>query len=528
MFKKKSSLEGRFGMQPLFPSSQDQIQFLKEHYEEYLISDACKLDDQTWADIDMDRMFMELNASYSTAGDMMMYGMLRTPCLQAVQMKLRKDIIDWALHKEEERELVIPLLFDLGKRQEDMGKMMTRSYGNAKRKMISIALAILFLISIILAIMFPNPMVGFMIAIALCNMVRASFIHKRLQEDVNALVYILAHMDVLHALDKASFTGLTQLKQQIHRLSDELHNLKVGRSLDYFESSLRVTNLLFHTESITYDKFAQEIYEKRQLVTEAIALIGSIDACIAAASYIRFHKLNPDIELIEGNEKFIDAKQMVHPLLNDAVTNDVDLLENRIITGSNATGKSTFLKMIALNAVLAQSFHFVCAQSYRANYFQIATSMTIHDNLQAHESTYVAEVKSMMYLTKMESEIPTLCMIDEVLRGTNTQERIAASSVILKMLAQRNFRCICATHDVELTKILSDYYVDYHFSETMKDNHMVFDYKIHKGVSMTRNAIQLLSLLEYDSVLIQQAEERLQYFETVGEWKVIENMGGSL
>ena len=102
-----------------------------------------------------------------------------------------------------------------------------------------------------------------------------------------------------------------------------------------------------------------------------------------------------------------------------------------LLTGSNASGKSTFLKSVALNAILAQTIYTVMADSYRAPYFRIYSSMALKDNLMGNESYFIVEIKSLKRIYESADEkVPMLCLIDEVLRGTNTVERIAASSQI--------------------------------------------------------------------------------------------------
>ena len=111
-----------------------------------------------------------------------------------------------------------------------------------------------------------------------------------------------------------------------------------------------------------------------------------------------------------------------------------------------------------------------------------------------------------------------LCFIDEVLRGTNTVERIAASSEILKNLNTGRALCFAATHDIELTTILKDCYSNYHFQEEVTEDEVKFDYKLYAGPATTRNAIKLLNVIGYDKNIIKGAEQRAMHFLTDGNW----------
>ena len=121
----------------------------------------------------------------------------------------------------------------------------------------------------------------------------------------------------------------------------------------------------------------------------------------------------------------------------------------------------------------------------------------------------------------MNNQYPMLVLIDEVLRGTNTLERIAASSRILLSLAKKNVLCFAATHDIELTHILENYYSNYHFQERIADHQILFDYKLYSGRAVSKNAIKLLSLLGYTPDIIRNAETAAEDFLSDGEWKKI-------
>ena len=109
-------------------------------------------------------------------------------------------------------------------------------------------------------------------------------------------------------------------------------------------------------------------------------------------------------------------------------------------------------------------------------------------------------------------------MVDEVLRGTNTIERIAASTQILKTMSGGNIMCLAATHDVELTKTLEKEYDNYHFEESLVKGDVLFSYKLKQGRAQSSNAIDLLANLGYDDKLIDNARKMVTYFEEKGEW----------
>ena len=194
--------------------------------------------------------------------------------------------------------------------------------------------------------------------------------------------------------------------------------------------------------------------------------------------------------------------------------------ENVLLTGSNASGKSTFLRTVAVNAILAETIYTVAAKSYDMPVCEIYSSMSLKDNLSENDSYYMAEIKSLKrIMDKAGSGRTIICFIDEVLRGTNTIERIAASSQILKELTAENVICFAATHDIELTHILDQSYSNYHFEEEVCGEDVNFNYHLKKGRSVTRNAIRLLKVMEYPDRIVKGAEQQVEEFTNTGKWK---------
>lgn len=216
-----------------------------------------------------------------------------------------------------------------------------------------------------------------------------------------------------------------------------------------------------------------------------------------------------------------EAEGLYHPLLESPVTNSIRANRSVLLTGSNASGKSTFLKSVAMGALLAQTVHTVPAKTYRASYFQILSSMALRDNMQGNESYFIVEIKSLKRIYEAaKAPVCTLCFVDEVLRGTNTVERIAASREVLAGLANSGRTiCFAATHDIELTYLLEKDCDNYHFEETVTDDKVEFDYLLHEGRATSRNAIKLLRMLGYPQEVIERAEASAEQFLQTGEWK---------
>ena len=188
------------------------------------------------------------------------------------------------------------------------------------------------------------------------------------------------------------------------------------------------------------------------------------------------------------------------------------------MTGSNASGKSTFLKNVAMNSILAQTLGTCTCSLYQAPFLKVMTSMHF-DDIESGESYFIVEIKSLKrILEESKKPEPLLCIIDEVLRGTNTIERIAASSRILAALRKAWVLPFAATHDIELSYILDSLYENYHFEEEVREKEVVFSYILQKGRTTSRNAIQLLDMLGYDPKIVKGARGAAADFEKNGVW----------
>ena len=211
--------------------------------------------------------------------------------------------------------------------------------------------------------------------------------------------------------------------------------------------------------------------------------------------------------------------ELYHPLLETPVANSAVFRRHTLFTGSNASGKSTFIKALAVNAILAQTLGVCAARAFTLPRALAVSSMAVSDNLCAGDSYFVAELKSLRRLLACaQTGTPCLCFIDEILKGTNTVERIAASAAVLRHLAGCRCLCFVATHDRELTEMLAGLYENRHFSEQVGPEGVTFDYLLREGPAHTRHAIALLAQLGFPAKVTQAAEDAARAFEAEGRW----------
>lgn len=201
----------------------------------------------------------------------------------------------------------------------------------------------------------------------------------------------------------------------------------------------------------------------------------------------------------------ISAMQMSHPLIpvQERVYNDFSLGESEqliLLTGSNMSGKSTFLRSLGINMILAQSGAPVCASSFTFKPCRLLTCIRVTDNLHEHTSYFMAELKKLQQIIRqLQQGAYSLVLIDEILRGTNSDDKHHGSERYIEKLLSYNCLSVFATHDVQLGQLATRWLgkiSNYCFESTIYEDDIFFDYKLHTGISKNRNATFLMNKME--------------------------------
>ena len=261
--------------------------------------------------------------------------------------------------------------------------------------------------------------------------------------------------------------------------------------------------MLFHIDIIKFYSMLKQLKQNKAGLISMLDDIGELDM---TSSIVKFRNSLPYYCKPEFTDKLsIDALEIYHPYLKNPINNSITTNKSILITGSNATGKSTFIRTIGINAILAQSLYTCTSKKYIAPIFHIYSSMMITDNLLKNESYFVAELKSVKRMTDLKTlDGYKLLLMDELLKGTNSNERLTATRQILKYLTDKKTLCIVATHDITLTDLLVGEYDNYYFNEKIKDDILTFDYKLKKGVCQTTNALKLLKSFDFPKEIWQE------------------------
>ena len=339
------------------------------------------------------------------------------------------------------------------------------------------------------------------------------FGRRRSERDYDTVNYVINMIFAVRKLRRLHDGELDAQLQEAYASLDRLRAVirtgGVSRGMDNgsMEDLLLTVTLL---DLITYEYLKNKLGRCHDDVFTIHEQLGRLDAAISVASYRASlgQYAEPVLRFERGSTNAICAKALFHPLLSDPVPNDCVTERSILITGSNASGKSTYLKTAALSAILAQSICTAPAESYESRAFRIYSSMALRDDLMAGESYYIAETKSLKrILDALKEDSAVLCVVDEVLRGTNTVERISAGAEVLRGFSENGILCFAATHDIELAHMLPPLYTNYHFDEEIKEDDITFPYQLKDGYATTRNAIALLKIMGYPAEITDKAIE---------------------
>ena len=240
----------------------------------------------------------------------------------------------------------------------------------------------------------------------------------------------------------------------------------------------------------------QHTYEQR--TKEWIDGLNLFDALVSMGNY----RLNEDravkAEISEENKVVYEAKGLYHPFLGEkAVANDFTIHDHEyyIVTGANMAGKSTFLRSLGINYLLAMNGLPVFADELKVSAFHLFTSMRTTDDLTHGISYFNAELLRLKKLLgSLQDDVPSLIILDEILKGTNSLDKLNGSRLFLQYIAERNVTGVIATHDLELSKMENEYegrFHNYCFEIELGED-ITYSYKITKGVARNQNATYLL------------------------------------
>ena len=481
----RHKLQKGFGAIPDKKMSALRYEKVPAYYQRHLPEDG--IDDITWNDLDMDAVFTRMDSTRSGAGEEYLYALLRSP--------VRRDSpdnpgafggirLEQIRYFEEETNAKSRLALQTAlTRLGHSGSYSIYDYLDLLKGVRTESnlrhLPAFLLPAASLALLYVSVPAGVVCLIASLCLNMVTYYRRRGEIDpyIVSFSYLLRMLRCADEAAAVSCPPFREEQERLRRLCGSFERFRrwsgillsgsamsSGNPIDIIVDYVRI---LFHIDLIKFNTMLAEAESLRDEIDEELTILGKIDAAIALAS---FEKSLPYTCEPEPGHAGPSAEGLYHPLLPNAVPNDIVMTRSILLTGSNASGKSTFLKAVALCALFAQTIGFCPARRYGGEVYRIRSSMALRDSIQRGESYFMVEIKSLKRIADLSGDggRPVLCCIDEVLRGTNTVERIAASTEILTTLAARGVWCCAATHDVELSVLLEDRFDNYHFEEELQ------------------------------------------------------------
>ena len=519
------------------PSRQEYPQQLMDAVKYYYNNNKGDNDinDITYNDLNMDAVYKSINHTMTSIGEEYLYALLRTPCTDIAVLEERERVINCIEADGEGRIKLQMALAGMGK----LNRISVYSYisdiknMDSGNKLYHIFCAAALLVSAGLCFVKPAIMVLVTALIIIYNVITYYKNKAEIDPYIQVFAFIARTISQSEDVAKAGIAGIEEYQERLVSCTAGLK--KFGKnswlvsggnmSGDILDSFMDYIRILFHIDLMKVCDMVNELKKHENELADIYNITGYIDSMVSIASFRAGTGswCVPALKYTDSRKNItMEFTDLYHPLIENPVKNSIKTEKSILITGSNASGKSVFIKTVAINAIFAQTIHTVLAESYSSCFFRVYSSMALRDDIFTNESYYIVEIKSLKRIIDKadKADMPVLCFIDEVLRGTNTLERIASSSHILKYISEAGAMCFAATHDLELAKMLSDNFDNYHFEETVEDNNVVFDYKLRKGTTKTRNAIKLLDMIGYKQVITKGAERAAQFFLENGFWTV--------
>ncbi len=509
---KRQKLRDSWGTIPAATVDIETAELYFELNKENSIDNSYRLDENTWHDLDMDELFELINRTTSPTGAQYLFYLLKHPVFEKRTLDNREELINAFLSNQELREVV---QLELQSLAEPNAKNLPYSLWKPLPENSGYAGVFPFLSFIALAVLLLTIFQLLPILAVVTVFTINLAIHYSIKRRLDLFLAWSEYLGVLlKVADKIRALPFPELRVVQNTLKKNLKNtLSISKKL--FTLSMKdptgfveYIKIYFLLDISGFYSALNMIKKHLPELRQTFETVGYLDSLISIASFRLQYKnfCQPTFE-----QDTYSVEGIYNPLLEKPVLNSFPFeIKNILITGSNMAGKTTFLKTLGVNAILAQTINMSMAEKYQTPFIKVISSIGRSDNLISGKSYYMAEVESILRLIQAsKSDTIHLFIMDEIFRGTNSVERLAASAEVLQHLVNGKDYTLVATHDLQLTELLNSNHRNFHFRETVSKEGLSFDYKLHSGSSKTRNAIALLEYAGYPKSIVENATKRI-------------------
>jgi DNA mismatch repair ATPase MutS len=477
------------------------------------------ISDKTCNDLDFEELFMFVDRTCSKVGQQYLYNILRTVPSDSKHIGLNEKTIDELTNKFDFRIKTQRLLEKLKNNDAYYISSLFQEEHLKPPKWFLVFRLLSFasLLSLILLMVNPKLIIVF-ISVFIINLVIHYWNKKNLYQYLDSIPQLIRLNRIASQLqNEKTFKELKPDLANSIKIIDQVRNkmsffqleAKMQGDLEVlFWTILELFKIAFLLEPLLLFGVLKELNTKRTEIEEVFCFVGKVDSLISIAN-LRAGLESYCLPIIDNKEILVSTSNIYHPLINDCVTNSIDVKSKSVLlTGSNMSGKTTFIRTIGINIITGLALNTCFAESIIIPRIRIFSAIRISDDLMNDKSYYFEEVLTIKEMIDNSENIkPNLFLLDEIFKGTNTIERISAGKAVLSSLSKNNNIVFVSTHDIELNEMLTDDYKLYHFSELVDDKNIDFDYKLKKGKLKNRNAIKILQINDYPVDLIKDAIE---------------------
>ena len=479
----------------------DQSYYISKRLHDYRHDYEYEIDDMTFDDLMLSEFCEKFNHTVTSCGDEVFYHWLRSIKDGATIKTLQNDLE--SIKKNKDTDLIIRIFSKIGKQKR--GNVISDIWEGftIKSKLID-NFYILFIINVLISVSISIINVKFIslsiIFFCFFNFIIYILTNAKISRVSGSINYILILCRALKKIERKTNLQLSiemPNYKKFNRLDRYVLFFKDGiggpESGDLFSLFIDYLRLFLCFEIYAFKRTSKFVMENLEEVHKIVYFIGYLDCLINSKKIMDEYKT---VYSQIDSQKGISFNEMIHPLLPNSVSQTKDIRQGLIITGLNMSGKTTFMKSLAINQLLATSFGFCFAKSYHTNVLNIISSFRINDDMLHGKSRYYAEAYRLLEINNQVKTKNTLCLVDEILSGTNSDDRIYGATVILKNFSSsKNSIVVAATHDNKIAESLSDILSAVYFDGEISEDQINFDYIIKDGIVSKRNGLLILKLI---------------------------------
>jgi MutS domain V len=472
---------------------------------------ANSVDDRTWIDLEFERLFTSVDSTVTRLGSQCLYHKLRIYRDDPGELER-----EYAAYQALRRDTALRerLQLSLWPLRGDSEALTCESvFGELPADPRSTRLVLLMSVaslSVLVATILNSALVWLLGAIVLCNLFIVAFLRHDIHETFLATGRLGRMTSAAARLARVGATGPVSQPARLSAIFSDTGDLRgsfrwflADRSNELVASFYFWLDLIFLADHVAAVLVARKLRRHRGTLSQVFLQVGSLDADIAIASWLE--RIPAHCPPAFTTAKTIELIDGFHPLLAAPVANSIALRgQSALVVGTNMAGKTTFIKMVGTNIILGQTLGVCFAATAVVPRSNVMALIRAEHSIESGRSHFFAELERILsFVQRAKRDGRGVFIIDELFRGTNTPERVAAGKAVLESLGA-DAQVLVATHDVELQHLLGPSFLTFHFVED-PELAEVFDYRLHPGISTTKNAIKLLEKIGFPPAIVREA-----------------------